>query len=193
MLISTDHVIVISAAWLNMTILWITEWRPRSGRPCVFHRIVMFSQAVEINMTWSVDINMPWSVDINVPWSVDINMPWPVDINMPWSVDITGELMNCQWLGISIWIHHRIISSLVDINRPSHVDINRACHVDINRLLAYESLTLAAKYPWGGRSATPPGGVLESLGSHQPAICWYQRDTLCWYQHDRVCWYPQVK
>ena len=67
MLISTDHVMLISTAWLNMTILWTTEGRPRSGRPCVFHRIVMSSQAVEINMTWSVDINMSWSVDINMP------------------------------------------------------------------------------------------------------------------------------
>ena len=73
MLISTDHVMLISTAWLNMTtILWTTEGRPRSSRPCVFHRIVMFSQAVETNMTWSVDINMSWPVDIN-RWVVDEN------------------------------------------------------------------------------------------------------------------------
>ena len=64
MLISTDNVMLISTAWLNMTFLWTTEGRPRSGRPCFVHCIVMFSQAVEINMTWSVDINMPRSVDI---------------------------------------------------------------------------------------------------------------------------------
>ena len=67
MLISTDHVMLISTAWLNMTMRWKTQGRPLRGRPSVVHKIVMFSQAVEINMTWSVDINMSWSVDINMP------------------------------------------------------------------------------------------------------------------------------
>ena len=67
MLTSTDHVMLISIAWLNMTILWTTEGRPLRGRPSVVHKIVMFSPAVEIYMTWSVDINMSWSVDINMP------------------------------------------------------------------------------------------------------------------------------
>ena len=59
MLISTDHVMLISTAWLNMTMQWTKQGRPLRGRPSVVHEVVILSQAVEINMTWSVDINMP--------------------------------------------------------------------------------------------------------------------------------------
>ena len=50
---------LISTAWLNMTMQWTKQGRPLRGRPFVVPKIVIFSPAVEINMTWSVDINMP--------------------------------------------------------------------------------------------------------------------------------------
>ena len=95
MLISTDHVMLISTAWLNMTILWTTEGRPRSGRPWFVHCIVMFSQAVEINMTWSVDINMPWSVYIT---GILIHLWISTDRVMLISADRVTLISTDRWL-----------------------------------------------------------------------------------------------